>query len=266
MYPVLWTIPDSIPLLGGVTIYTYGALVALGFLLGILWILREARFAGFSRDKVADLSFYLIIAAIVGSRLLYVIVEYKRFVANPVDIVKIWEGGLVFYGGLLACLVVAWWYARRQEWTLRGIADIFMPGLAMGHGIGRLGCLMAGCCYGKPVEGAPWWALNFPKTASGLAPAGIPLWPTQLMESIVEFSLFAFLVWLRRRKKFEGQIFLTYLILYAILRSILELFRGDTVRGFVIPGILSTSQTISLVVVIACLLFYRHFRGQENKK
>lgn len=257
MFPILWHIPDSIPLLGGLNIYTYGVLAATGFLVGVLWILREARLAGVSRDKVADLSFYLIVVALVGSRLLYVIVEYQRFLKRPLDVFKIWEGGLVFYGGLLACIGVALWYTHREGWTLRGTADLFMPGVALGHAIGRLGCLMAGCCYGKPVAGNPWWGLTFPHNDFTLAPAGIPLVPTQLMESLTELTLFGLLVWVRRHKKFEGQIFLIYLILYALVRSVLEVFRGDAVRGFVIPGILSTSQLVSLLVIITCIVYYQ---------
>lgn len=265
MHPILFAIPESIPLLGGVTVYTYGALVALGFFCGILWILHEARLAGVNRDRVADLSFYLIVAAIVGSRLLYIVVEARRYLENPLDILKIWEGGLVFYGGLLACIGVAWWYTRRQGWSLRGTADLFMPGVALGHSIGRLGCLMAGCCYGRPVSGHPWWAIIFPHSESGLAPTGIPLFPTQLMESVGELLVFGLLVWVRRHKKFEGQVFLTYLVLYAVLRSILEIFRGDSIRGFVIPGILSTSQMISLLVVTVVIVYYRRLRTQEKK-
>lgn len=265
MFPVLWTIPESIPLLGGVTIYTYGALVASAFLCGIFWIMHEARLAGVDRGKVADLTFYVIVAAIVGSRILYVIVEYERFLAHPLDILKIWEGGLVFYGGLLACIAISWWYAKRQGWTLRGTADLFMPGVALGHAIGRVGCLMAGCCYGRPVSGDPWWALTFPYRESSLAPTGIPLFPSQPIESLMELMIFGILIAVRRHKKFEGQVFLIYLIIYAVLRSILEVFRGDMVRGFIIPGILSTAQLISLLVIIVSIVYYRRLKIQEKK-
>lgn len=266
MYPILLQFPEAWPVIGGMTIYTYGALVALAFLVAILWTLHEAKLAGYDRNKIADLTFYLIIAAIVGSRLLYVAIEYPRFVERPLDILKIWEGGLVFYGGLLACIAVSWWYTYRQGWTLRGTADLFMPGVALGHSIGRVGCLMAGCCYGRPVSGHPWWALVFPHGDATLAPAGIGLYPTQLMESATELVLFGILVLIRRRKKFEGQVFLTYLILYAIVRSILEIFRGDAVRGYVVPGVLSTSQFISAIVAVAAILCYLWLRQQKEAK
>ena len=266
MHPILIHFPDAWPLIGGMNLYTYGALVATAFLVAILWTLHEAKVAGYDRDKVADLTFYLIIAAIVGSRLLYVLVELRHFLSRPLAVFKIWEGGLVFYGGLLACIAISWWYTRRHAWSLKGTADLFMPGVALGHAIGRIGCLMAGCCYGLPVADSPWWGLTFPHLDATLAPAGIPLYPTQLMESAVELLLFGILVWRRRHKRFEGQVFLTYLILYAAARSVLEIFRGDTIRGFVIPGILSTSQFISALVIMAAIIYYAKLRRHKEAR
>ncbi len=263
MFPVILRFPESWPLLGGVAIYSYGVLVASAFLVGLLWALHEAKLAGVDKTKVADLVFYSIVAAIVGSRLLYVIIEHERFLADPLAIFKIWEGGLVFYGGLLACMAVATVYAHKQGWTLRKAGDLLMPSVALGHAVGRLGCLMAGCCYGRPAGHEAWWTLVFPATELGLAPAGIPLIPSQLMESLAELCLFGVLVLIRRRKKFEGQVFLSYLILYAVVRSILEMFRGDKVRGFLIPDLLSTSQFISLLVILFCIVYYRNLRKKE---
>lgn len=261
MFPVLFHIPDAIPFLGGLPIYTYGVLVATAFLVGISWTLHEARLAGVDREKIADLTFYIIVAAIVGSRLLYVAIEYKRYLADPLALFKVWEGGLVFYGGFLGCLAISWWYAHRQGWTLRRTADLFMPGVALGHAIGRLGCLTAGCCYGRPVAGDPWWALQFPHNALTLAPGGVPLYPTQLVESVLEAIIFLILVGIRRRQRFTGQVFVSYLILYGITRSLLEIFRGDAIRGYVIPGILSTSQFISVLLVAAAIVYYvKQFR------
>lgn len=267
MFPILFRIPEAIPLLGGLPIYTYGVLVALAFLVGISWTLHEARLAGVDRERVADLTFYIIIAAIVGSRLLYVVIEWERYGTDPLAILRVWEGGLVFYGGLLGCLAISGWYTRRQGWSLRTTADLYMPGVALGHAIGRLGCLMAGCCYGRPVGGDPWWALHFPSNPVTLAPGGIPLYPTQLMESVTEGAIFLLLVWVRRHQRFSGQVFLSYLILYGVARSILEIFRGDSIRGYVIPGILSTSQLISIFLVGAAVVYYvRKLREPSCKK
>ncbi len=256
MFPVLFNIPQQIPLIGGLPIYSYGVLVATAFLVGITWILHEARLAGVSRERISDLTFYLLLAAIVGSRLLYILVEWRRYVADPMAILRIWEGGLVFYGGLLGCLVTSWWYTRRHGWSLLSIADLFMPGVALGHMIGRLGCLLAGCCYGRVVGGEPWWALHFPHHPLTLAPGGIPLYPSQIMEAVTEGLIFLILIWVRRHQKFSGQIFVLYLIIYGVMRSILEIFRGDAIRGYVIPGLLTTSQFISLLLVAAATVYY----------
>jgi len=264
MHPILFQFPASIPLIGGLSLYTYGVLVATAFLLGMLWTLREARLAGVDRNQVSDLTFYVILAAIIGSRLFYVIVEHERFVREPLAVFRIWEGGLVFYGGLLGCIAVSWWYTHRHGWSLARTADLFMPGVALGHAMGRLGCLMAGCCYGRPVSGDPWWALTFPANEHGLAPVGIPLYPTQLLESLAELFIFGLLIWRRRHQRFAGQVFLLYLISYAILRSLLEILRGDQVRGFVVPGILSVAQMMSLVVILACLVAYHRLRNRTS--
>jgi phosphatidylglycerol---prolipoprotein diacylglyceryl transferase len=261
MYPIIFTFPESIPLIGGASIYTYGVLVATAFLIGVQWTLHEAKIAGFDVSKIADLTFYVVVAAIVGSRILYILVEWERYLDRPLDIFKLWEGGLVFYGGLLGGIAMVWYYVRRQGWSMAAISDLYMPSLALGHAIGRLGCLMAGCCYGRPVDGDPWWALHFPHLEKTLAPGGIGLYPTQLMESFFELLIFFLLVYIRRGKKFSGQIFLTYLLVYAFARSFLEIFRGDSVRGFVIPGWLSTSQFISLMVmIVGVYLYWRNWK------
>lgn len=260
MHPVFL----HIPLFGGFNIYSYGVMVALGFALGILWTTREAKRVGVSQDLVVDLAFYLIVAAIVGSRILFIIVEWRDYVADPLKILRIWEGGLVFYGGLLGALLIGYWYVRKYKLSYFSLGDLFLPAVALGHSIGRLGCFLAGCCYGKFCT-IPWIAVSFPNKPFTIAPADLPLYPTQLIESAMEFLLFLGLVWISRRKKFEGQVLLLYVIGYAITRSVIEILRGDQARGFVIPEILSTSQTISalLILLAICVYFYR--RGKISK-
>jgi len=133
------------------------------------------------------------------------------------------------------------------------VADVFTPGIAIGHAIGRLGCVAAGCCYGREAPHGFFFTLTYPDGPDAIAPIGIPLYPVQLFEAFTETIIFLFLVWFRRKKKFDGEIFLLYIILYPILRSILEIFRGDKIRGFVIDGVLSTSQFISMIWVLIAL-------------
>ena len=263
MLPILFRIP--LPFISHeIPIYTYGLLVATAFLAGIWWTAHEAKKVNLNPDFVFDLAFYIVVAAIIGSRILYIITDYDRYLAHPLDVLKIWEGGLVFYGGFIAAIGTSLYYAKKKQTPFLLIADLFMPGVALGHAIGRLGCFAAGCCYGRPVTGSPFWAVTFPHNGTSLAPSGIPLYPTQLMESAAEFVLFLVLIALRRRKKFTGQIFLSYVILYGLSRSVLELFRGDAIRGFVIPGILSTSQLISGLLITAAIIYYVSLRKKDK--
>jgi phosphatidylglycerol:prolipoprotein diacylglycerol transferase len=261
MFPLLF----EIPLFGGIKVYTYGVLVALGFVAGIWWAVRAGKLARIKPDFVLDLSFYIIVAALVGSRLLYIAIDWQRYAERPLDVLKIWEGGLVFYGGLIGAMAVSLYYIRKHRQSFLKVADVFMPGVALGHGIGRLGCFMAGCCYGRPADPNAWWAVAFPQNPFSLAPAGVPLVPSQILEAAAEFAIFIVLVAVRRRKGFDGQIFLLYLVLYSVSRSVLETFRGDSVRGYLIPEILSTSQFISIgLVILAAIVYYS--LHQRNKR
>ena len=240
MYPVLLKF-------GPLTIHTYGVLVATGFLLGIGLAVLQAKKEGIPSNKIVDLGFYILLSAIIGSRLFFIFINAGHYIKNPLDIFKIWEGGLVFYGGVLLAVPTAIWYVKKNGIGLWNIADVFAPSIAIGHSIGRIGCFFAGCCYGKPAEGLPW-AVTFTNPQS-LAQIGIPLHPTQLYESAGEFINFLILITLRRYKSFDGQLFLTYVLLYSILRFIVEFFRGDIGRGFIIYNI-SLSQGLSILMFL----------------
>lgn len=254
MHPILFKI-------GPLTIHTYGVLVAAGFLLGLGLAVRQARKEGIPADKIVDLGFYVLLSALIGSRLFYILINASHYMKNPLEIFKIWEGGLVFYGGLLLAVPPVLWYVKKNALGLWGTADLFAPSIAIGHAIGRLGCFAAGCCYGKPAEGIPW-AVTFTDPQS-LATIGVPLHPTQLYESLGEFINFLILITLRRYKSFNGQLFFTYILLYSVLRFIVEFFRGDVERGFIVSQ-LSFSQGISIlmfVVAVVGLVILRQRKG-----
>ena len=234
MHPILFKI-------GPITIYTYGVLIATAFFLGLALAARQARVEGEDPQKIMDLSFYILISAIVGSRLLYIVVEYKEYISNPLRIFKVWEGGLVFYGGFIIAMAVVIIYIKKNEMSLWKVGDILAPSVAIGQGVGRLGCFFAGCCYGRETD-VPW-AVIF-KNPNTLAPMDVHLHPTQLYDSANGFIIFAILLILRKFKKFDGQLFWTYTLLYAVGRFIVEIFRGDE-RGFVTAS-LSTSQFIAI--------------------
>ena len=237
-----------------ITIHTYGFFVAMGFLAGILLAKSEAKRMGIDHEKIMDLCFYIMIAAIAGSRLFYVVINHEFFLSNPLDIFKIWNGGLVFYGGFIVALLTAFIYLKIHKIPVWRTTDIAALSLAMGHFLGRLGCFSAGCCFGKECD-LPW-AVTFthPET---LAPIGIPIHPTQLYSSISNLIIFFFLWFFRKRTKFDGQLFWMYVLIYGIARSLIEIFRGDF-RGNPVFELLSVSQTIgiSMSVIAVIMLIY----------
>jgi len=155
----------------------------------------------------------------------------------------------VFFGGLITATAYAFWFFRKHRLNVWKMIDVLSPGVVVAHAFGRIGCLAAGCCYGRPT-GQPW-GIRLESELVEASLRGIPLHPTQIYESSALFILFAGLMYVSKNKRFDGQVGLTYFMLYPIIRSIIEVFRGDTVRGFVIDGWLSTSQFISILVFIA---------------
>ncbi len=256
-------------------LHTYGLMIAGAFLAGIWLAQREARRRGQDPEKIADLSFWILVAALVGSRVYFILVNWHDYfgpgqaamVATPFGriprLLAIWEGGLVFYGGFIGAALTAWWYLRRNEMAFLPHADTLIPSVAFGHFMGRLGCFAAGCCWGAVAHGHLPWAARFPpqslayQTLAGRAdPAAyiapdrlttLPLHPVQLYESFGELAIFLVLVlWVRPRKRFHGEVLAAWLLLYAILRTVSELFRGDVERG-VVAG-LGVGQWTSLAI------------------
>ena len=246
MHPVLFK-------LGPVTVHTYGVLVAAAFLAGLWLAVREGRRKGIEPDRVMDLGLYILVAAVVGSRLLQVAVEYEYYSQRPLDIFMIWKGGLVFYGGFIAAMFTAVWYLNRHKLPVWTVGDVFAPSIAAGHAIGRLGCFSAGCCYGKPTD-LPW-AVTFTDPDT-LAVAGVPLHPTQIYESLGNLCIFVFLFMYRKKTSFDGQLFWLYVALYSVLRFSIEFLRGDAERGFmqVASFDLSTSQAVAAVAFLTAVV------------
>ncbi len=227
---------------GKFTIYTYGFFVALGFLTAIFVARHEARRVGKNDEKIMDLSFWVVIGAVIGARLLYVLTVPEAFMDNPLEIFKLWNGGLVFYGGFIFATIVAMVYMKKHHMSVLQTADIIAPAIAIGHSIGRVGCFFAGCCYGRACQ-LPW-AVTFTDPDS-LAPTGVQLHPTQLYAVLGNLMIFIFLMLFRPYKKFAGQLFLLYIMIYGLTRSLIEVFRDDF-RGDFLFGVLSVSQSIGL--------------------
>jgi phosphatidylglycerol:prolipoprotein diacylglycerol transferase len=242
VFPELFT-------LGPLTVYTYGVLLAASYLLGLRLAMSRARGRGLDPTRMLDLGIYIIISALVGAKALLFVVEFDHFTSSPGEMLSLARSGGVFYGGLILAVVVAFWYIRKHRLPFWQTCDVFAPGIALGHAVGRLGCLAAGCCYGRPTSVA--WAITFrdPAAAANVGtPLGVPLHPTQIYESGAEFLILALLIATERRgRAFAGRTFWLYVLLYGISRFVIEFYRGDP-RG-VVFGTLSTSQFISVVLV-----------------
>ena len=300
----------------GAPLHTYGLMLASAFLIAGWLAGREAQRAfpelmkvdgkmvpagPIMKDHVVDLTFHILVAALIGSRVLFIITKWDEYKKNPMSAFSV-EGGLVFYGGFIGAALAGYWYTRRHKIDFLRMADVVMPSVALGHAMGRLGCLSAGCCWGGIAKEGSKLAVRFP-AAKNLPFGGfgtdslawsdqsrdnrwvdalghaydhmvanaqqisqiakstgytLPVYPTQLMESTGELVLFLMLLSMRRFKRFNGQLMATWLMGYAILRTSVEFFRGDTLRGYLFrwpsevdPIILSTSQTISLGIFAA---------------
>ena len=254
MHPILFEI-------GSWPVYSYGVLLALAYLAGLQLAVIRARRWGLNATKVMDFGIYLIIAALVGAKLMLVAVDFDYFRAQPKELLSLVRAGGVFYGGLLGALAVGLWLVRRYSLPVWTTADLFAPGIALGHVIGRLGCLLAGCCYGRQTEG---WGLVFtnPVAAANVGtPLGVTLHATQLYDAGAELLILAILLMLERRSRptFPGRTFWLYMLLYGISRYIVEIYRGDP-RGMVFG--MSTSQFVSLLVIPLALVMLLRLRNR----
>jgi phosphatidylglycerol:prolipoprotein diacylglycerol transferase len=259
MYPVLFEY-------GLLKIFTYGFFLALAFLGAIYVGSLEARRLGLPVAKFYDLCFYAVVGALVGSRLLYVLLDLPQFLAQPMKIFAIWEGGLVFHGGVVLALAAAFYYMRRHHLPWRPTLDALALGMPVGQFFGRVGCFMAGCCYGAPSH-LPW-AVTFTNPQS-LCPLREPLHPAQLYEAFLSLGVFGLLFRLRTRKRFDGQVLLLYFTLAGLVRFVVEFFRhpGDY-RGPMLLGWMPLTQFVALCLALTCgsLLLYFYFKAQPSRQ
>ena len=264
MFPRLLTVPAFELMgrsLGPFTLHTYGFLLASAFLVGLWVASRQARRAGLDAARVTDMAVWVLIAGLVGAKLLLVIVDWRYYAASPRQLSSVVQSGGVFYGGLIGGALVAWWYARRHKLPGWQTADVLAPGVVVGQAIGRLGCFAAGCCWGKLCT-LPW-AVTFTDVYAARAvgtPMDTPLHPSQLYESLATFLIFFFLLWLAPRKRFHGQVTLAYVALYSAARFGLEFLRGDPDRGAWLRGVLSTSQLIAILLLLGVAVLLPRIR------
>jgi phosphatidylglycerol---prolipoprotein diacylglyceryl transferase len=246
--------------IGNFSLPAYGLLVSIGVLLGIWISVRNSEKQGINPEDAWNLGILVVLFGILGAKILYIVNDWSYYTSHPGEIFSLGtlQAGGVFSGGLLAALIAAAWYMRRHNMPALGTCDAFSPGLALGHAIGRVGCFAAGCCYGKPTE--HFWGVTFTNPLAHAwvgTPLGVPLEPTQLFESAVELVNFFVLMWMLKRKKFDGQVFGAYLFLYGVARYFLEFIRDDPGRGSVFGGLMTGTQLIAIgLVVIGALIWW----------
>jgi phosphatidylglycerol:prolipoprotein diacylglycerol transferase len=259
LHPILFRI-------GSFQLPTYGVILATALLAAVYVVMRLGKREGLDTGRLFDFSTWLIIAALVGAKLLMVITEWHYYWQNPGELVSwgMFQAGGVFYGGFIAAAFFAWWYTRRNKLPIWKVFDVYAPAIVLGQAIGRWGCFAAGDDYGKPTNFPIHVVFTNPLAHEiGGVPLNVPVHPVQLYESALCFGIFAFLMWKFRRKAYDGQIFIFYLTLYAVARFFLEFLRGDPDRGFVFHGLLSTSQFIAILALIAAAGIAHRLQGRK---
>lgn len=235
---------------GPITIHGYGLMIAIGILVCIFMGTYRAKKRQLKEEAVLDIAILSVIAGFAGAKLLFVLVEFDSFLEDPLRILG--SEGFVVYGGIIAGVLAAILYCRRKKLSFLEYFDLLAPSISVAQGFGRIGCFLAGCCYGKETDA--FWGVTFPE--GSFAPAGIPLIPTQLLSSVGDFLIMSVLLIYGRHSKKTGNTGALYLLLYGVGRFFIEFLRSDD-RGSV--GLLSTSQFISIgIVLIALWIFYRN--------
>jgi len=249
VYPFLFEIPGT-----SLRIPTYGFCLMSSFLLGYLFMQRQFRKRVPDQVQIIMGVFpWIVFSSLMGSRLFHVIFERPTsYLNNPIAIFYLWKGGHVFYGGLLAAILASYWYCRHNKISFLWFADVGICSVALAQVLARIGCFLSGCCWGKVCQ-LPW-AVTFthPETAAGLK--HLTLHPTQLYQAAANLITFFICLYFLQRKRFNGEVLLCYGIVYPIGRFLIEIFRADHSRGFLIPDILSIPQFISLLIFTASII------------
>ena len=256
MHPVLFDLP--LGRFGTFTVGTYGLFYALGFLLALRLAMAYARREGIDAARIVDLGIVVLLAGFIGAKLLLYLLDFRFYATHPMEMVRGLRSAGVFYGGFALAGVAGLLYARRAGLPLARTADLAAPAAALGQAIGRIGCFLAGCCYGRSCS-LPWAVTFTDPRAYDLTgvPLGTPLHPTQLYHAAADALILALTVLMMRRRRVPGQVFWTYVLAYAALRFIVEFYRGDTVRGLYLGGTLSTSQIAALPAAAVALFMLR---------
>ncbi len=268
MHPILFEI-------GPLTVRTYGLLLAVSFMVGILLALRRSRARGLNQNKMVNMSLLIMLSGIVGARIMYVIPHWNEFSANPLDIISPFQSsgsigltGLTLYGGFIAAVLASILYLRMNRLSVWKACDAFAPSIALGIGISRIGCFMNGCCFGLPTESA--LGVVFPAfSAAGSFYPDISLHPAQLYNAVLGFGLFSLLMWLDRKPRFDGFVFAMLLITEPVTRFFVDLFRyyeSSMTLGNLGGAVLSVNQGISIALCGVGFLLLGWLRNRARQR
>jgi len=235
----------------GFPVYTYGVMLVTGFITGIFFSIKRNRSKSITTDDIMDLSLYLLLGGLVGARLVYVLLHFSEYMASPISIINLREGGLAWHGALLGGLLAFLLFSKKRKIDFAELVDLCSPGIVLGLAIGRLGCFMNGCCLGDPTT-LPWGVV-FPEAGP------MKRHPTQLYELILDLLVVLFLVNREKHKKFNGEIALLMMSAYSLVRFFVEFFRFSPPR---IAG-LSIAQYLSLLMAAVTAIYVVRMRARS---
>ena len=244
--------------IGPFTMYGYGTMIGIGILCAYLIAEYRARKQKLHYEHILYLTLWCVIGGLIGAKLLYLLTAWREILAYPDQILELFFDGFVVYGGILGGILAGFLYCRRKKLKFLEYFDLVMPSVAFAQGFGRIGCFLAGCCYGRETDSP--LAVTF--SASEFAPNGVALIPTQIYSSVLNFLNFGILLWIAKQKKRDGEVAAAYLVLYSIGRFFLEFLRGDLERGRI--GVLSTSQFISIFTALAGVILFISVRKRNT--
>lgn len=236
--------------IGRFSVHGYGLMIGIGFILALFLGEYRAKKKGMKEEAIIDLAIIAAVGGFLGAKILYIIVSFKEFLQNPLAVIG--SEGFVVYGGIISGVLCCMLYCKVKKLKFLDYFDIVMPEVALAQAFGRIGCFLAGCCYGR--ETTSRFGVVFPE--GGLAPAGVKLIPTQLISSAGDFLIMIVLLLYYRKNKKDGtpgSVGFLYMLLYGVGRFLVEFLRNDN-RGGV--GMFSTSQWISMVIVAGGIVLY----------
>lgn len=256
MYPELFK-------LGPITVYSYGLMILIGVICAWFYMRRQGAKLGLNSDNISELLLWCFAGVFVGGKVFFFFEDPQTYIKEPSKMLEGLGSGFVFYGSFLTTIPILIWWFRKMKLPVWHMFDLIGIAGAFVHGFGKIGCFMAGCCHGKVCKTA--WGITFNHPKSHAEPLNTPLYPTQLWDAAIIFFTIALMIWVKKRRQFEGQLFLIYGMVYAVGRFLTEKYRGDEERGFILNGLLSHSQAIALLVFsVAAYIYWQRFRSTKN--